>query len=292
MKKHFAILAAVAIFAAGCSTEYKNESTDYATAEPIADSLAAVDFGEKMVKSADMRFRVKDVQQTKAFLSKNIRSKGGLLMEATISTTVQGSEKVKYSADSLKEITAYRREAYVVAKIPSDKLDEFTNEIAASAVFVDQQSLKMEDLSLSYLENKLKSENRKEAVEQLNKVATKKGVNVENSLNIKDDFVERKVQNLHIDQSVKYSTITLNFYQDNAVKTFVVANDNIYDYKPNFFKRLTLNLVDGWMYFKEFILFLSRLWLFIVVGTIVFFAGRYYIRKQNNKVFLPPSDVK
>jgi hypothetical protein len=289
MKKHFAIIAVAAIFAVGCSTEYKNDSTDYASTEAVADSGSVIDFGEKIIQTADMRFRVNNVQQTKETLSKAIKSKGGLLMEASISSTVQKSEKVKYSADSLKEITAYRKDAYVVAKIPSDKLDEFTNEIAGLAVFVDQQSLKMEDASLQYLENRLKSENRKEAVDQLNKVATKKGTNVENALNMKDDLVDRKIQNINIDNSVKYSTITLSFYQDNTIKTLIVANDNIYDYKPNFFRRLGLNLNDGWMYFKEFILFISSLWLFIVVGGLVFSAVRYYIKKQDNKTLLPPS---
>ncbi|MFN0255697.1 DUF4349 domain-containing protein [Pedobacter ureilyticus] len=289
MKRHFAVVALAATIFAGCSSENKGEATDYAATDTIAaEAVANGELVEKMTKTADMRFRVKDVQRTKEDLSATIRKQGGLVMEFDIKSSIQNSEKVKFSSDSLKEITSYRTDGYVVARIPSDKLDDLTNQIAGMAVFVDNQSLKMEDKSLDYLENKLKTENRIEAVEKISKVATKKSANVETSLIIKDDYVDKKIENLNIDKRVKYSTISLSFYQDNTIKTMIVANDNIYDYKPDFFRRLGLNLMDGWMYFKEFILFLSQLWLFFLAGLAAFFVIRYYTRKQSSKTFLPP----
>lgn len=286
MNKHFVIIALAAIVFAGCNAENKAETTDYAATDTIAaEAVANGELVEKMTKTADMRFRVKDVQRTKEDLSAAIKKQGGLVMEFNINTTIQNADKVKFSSDSLKETTSYRTDGYVVARVPSDKLDEFTNQIAGMAVFVDNQSLKMEDKSLDYLENKLKSENRQEAVVQIKKVATKKGSNVASSMYIKDDYVDKKIQNLNIDKQVKYSTITLSFYQNNTIKTMIVANDNIYDYKPRFFRRLGLNLLDGWMYFKEFILFLARLWMFVLTGVVAFFVIRYYTRKLSNKAF-------
>jgi len=287
MKRHFAIVALAAIVFAGCNAEHKAESADYATTEAL-DTVSNNQLVEKMTKTADMRFRVKDVQRTKAELSNTIKKQGGLVMEFSLNSSIQKTDKVKLSADSLKEITSYRKEGYLVARIPSAELDEFTDQIAGMAVFVDNQSLKMEDKSLAYLENVMKSANRQEAVEQIKKVATKKGSNVESSLYIKDDYVNKKIENLSIDKQVKFSTITLSFYQDNTVNTMTVANDNLYDYQPGFFNRLALNFVDGWMYFKEFILFLSRFWLFFAVGLGAFFVIRYYTKKQSEKTFLPP----
>ena len=290
MKRHFATVAMATILFAGCSSEYKTEGTDYAATDTIAtaEAISNGELVEKMTKTADMRFRVKDVQRTKEDLSNTIKKQGGLVMEFNTNSSIQNSEKVKYSSDSLKEITSYSTNGYLVARLPSEKLDDLTNQIAVMAIFVDNQSLKMEDKSLDYLENKLKTENRIAAVERINKVATKKSANVESSLIIKDDYIDKKIENLNIDKQVKYSTITLSFYQDNTIKTMIVANDNIYDYKPDFFRRLGLNLADGWMYFKEFILFLSRLWMFVLAGVVAFFVIRYYTKKQSKKTFLPP----
>jgi hypothetical protein len=251
MKRNI-IAIAIILTIFGC----QNENKKYASADAVdtqelnkesADTTAA----EKIIKTADMRFRVKDVQNTKEQLSKTIKAQGGTVAEFSIESTIQETDKVKQSTDSLKEITSYRTQGYLVAKVPSEKLDEFTNTIAKMAVFVDNQSMKMDDQSIAYLSNKLKAQNRVDAIEKINKVASKKSANVESSLYIKDDYVDRKIENMQIDSRVKFSTITLNFYQDNTVKTMIVANDNLYDYRPAFINRLWLGIVNGWTILKK-----------------------------------------
>jgi hypothetical protein len=278
MKRNIIAIAIIlALF--GCNAEKK----DYASTdkESMADTTATVELpAEKIIKTADMRFRVKDVQNTKEQLSKTIKAEGGTVAEFSIESTIQETDKVKQSTDSLKEITSYRTQGYLVAKVPSDKLDEFTNTIAKMAVFVDNQSMKMDDQSIAYLSNKLKVQNRVDAIEKINKVASKKSANVESSLYIKDDYVDKKIENMQIDSRVKFSTITLNFYQDNTVKTMIVANDNLYDYRPAFINRLWLGIVNGWTIFKEIIIAISNLWMLILVGIAIFFTIKYFIRKN------------
>jgi histidinol phosphatase-like enzyme len=280
MKRNlFCIAIIVMMF--GCNAdrkEYASEkaSVDMALTDSATDSIAT----PKIIKTADMRFRVKDVQQTKELLSATIKAQGGTVAEFSITSTIQETNKVKFSTDSLKEITSYRKEGLLVAKVPSEKLDEFTNIVAKMAVFVDSQSMKMDDQSMAYLANKLKTQNRSEALKTINQTAKRKGNNVETSLYIKDDYVDKKIENMNIDSRVKLSTITLNFYQDNTVKTLIVGNDNLYDYRPGFFQRLGLNLIDGWVYFKEFILAISNLWMLLVFGLGVFFGIRYYLRNR------------
>ncbi|MFD2284675.1 DUF4349 domain-containing protein [Pedobacter petrophilus] len=288
MKRNIIAIAIVlSIF--GCQNAEKKQG-DVASTETLEnvqspDSIAAT----KIIKTADMRFRVKDVQNTKEKLSETIKAQGGTIAEFAIESVIQETQKVKQSVDSLKEITAYRTEGYVVAKVPSEKLDNFTNTIAKMAVFVDNQSLKMDDQSIVYLSNKLKAGNRVEAVDKINKLASKKSSNVETSMIIKDDYVDKKIQNQLIDSKVKYSTITLNFYQDNTIKTMIIANDDVSDYKPNFGNRLWMGIVNGWSIFKEIILILSNLWLIILAGIGTFLIIRYFIRK--NKLELATKNI-
>jgi len=280
MKRNIIAIAIVlTIFGCQKSNE-KYASADTAVLEPLSKESADSTAAEKIIKTADMRFRVKDVQQTKEQLSKTIKAEGGTVAEFSIESTIQETDKVKQSTDSLKEITSYRTQGYLVAKVPSEKLDEFTNTIARMAVFVDHQSMKMDDQSIAYLANKLKAQNRVDAIEKINKVASKKSANVESSLYIKDDYVDRKIENMQIDSRVKFSTITLNFYQDNTVKTMIVANDNLYDYRPAFVNRLWLGIVNGWTIFKEIIIAISNLWMLILVGFAIFFTIKYFIRRN------------
>ncbi|WP_449435472.1 DUF4349 domain-containing protein [Pedobacter steynii] len=277
--KNYLTYCLLAIIMFSCNA---NKSSNLENSDSTSANLESTDslLNEKIIKTADMRFRVKDVQNTKEKLSSAIKLEGGTIAEFTVQSNIQQTEKVKYSADSLLELTSYRTEGLVIAKIPSDKLDEFTNKVAKLAVFIDQQSLKMDDQSIVYLSNKLKNENRVEAVEQLNKHANKKSNNVESSLSLKDDYVDKKIENLMIDTKVQYSTITLNFYQDNTVKSILVGNDNLYSYRPNFLTRLGLSFQNGWYIFKEFILAVMNLWVWIIIAAAAYFSLKYYRKRK------------
>ncbi|QPH41680.1 DUF4349 domain-containing protein [Pedobacter endophyticus] len=282
MKRNIIAIVIIATIL-GCDNAEKRYGSIADTDQLSSDTVAAADAASagKIIKTADMQFRVKNVQNTKEQLSKTINNQGGTVAEFSIQSTILATDKVKQSVDSLKEITSYRTNGYLVAKIPSEKLDEFTNTIAKMAVFVDHQAMKMDDQSIAFLSNKMKAENRVEAVARINKLATKKSPNVETALLIKDDYVDKKIENLLIDSRVKFSTITLSFYQDNTIKTMVVANDHIYDYRPAFGKRLWLGIVNGWTIFKEIILALANLWMLILVAFGLYFAIRYGIKKNN-----------
>ncbi|MGO4875895.1 DUF4349 domain-containing protein [Pedobacter psychrotolerans] len=282
MKRNI-IAIAIILTIFGCNNANKNDQNVEAKESIMAvDSVATV-AEPKIIKTADMRFRVKNVQNIKEQLSQTIKAQGGTVAEFSIESIIQETQKVKQSVDSLKEITSYRTEGYLVANVPAEKLDDFTNTVAKMAVFVDNQSLKLDDQSLAYLGNRMKAGNRIEAANQMNKVAGRKSTSVETSLNIKDDYVDKKLQNLSIDNRVRYSTITLQFYQDNTIKTTVVANDDIYDYKPAFGNRLWMGIINGWTIFKELIIGLANIWALILTGVAIFFLIRYFIRKDKIK---------
>ncbi|RYD71727.1 MAG: DUF4349 domain-containing protein [Sphingobacteriales bacterium] len=281
MKRNIIAIAIIAgLF--GCqNAKTNNESDNAAEAQEIALSPAADTAATtKIVKTADMRFRVKDVQNTKEQLSTTIKAQGGSVTEFSIQSSVLETDKIKQSADSLKEITSYRTDGYLVAKVPSENLDDFTNTIAKMAVFVDNQSMKMDDQSLAYLANKMKAQNRVAASAQIGDISRKKASNIQTSLTLKDDYVDRKLDNMSIDSRVKYSTITLSFYQDNTIKSMVVANDRLKDYRPAFANRFWLSIVNGWTIFVEIILALANLWMVILVGATAFFTIRYFLRKN------------
>lgn len=283
MKKHL-IYCVFAITAFGCNQSSKmGESAEMLNKIENGDTVME----SKIIKTADMRFRVKDVQHTKERLSAILKAEGGTIAEFSINSNIMKSEKVKYTADSLLELTAYRTEGVIMAKVPSEKLDDFTNKVAGMAVFVDNQSMKFDDQSLSYLTNELKSMNKAEAVASLQKQELKKNTaasskNINQQLALKDQYVDQKVQNMAINNRVQYSDVSLSFYQDNTVKQLIVANDEFSDYRPPFFQRVVLNLQNGWFIFKEFVLLLLNIWSILVLIAAGYFGYRYYNKRKIN----------
>lgn len=273
MKNHLiCIILLLTVF--GCSSDKKERAGT--GPDQVADST----LNGKIIKTADMRFRVKNVQTTKEKLADLIKTEGGTIAEFNIHSQIRENEKVKYTTDSLLELISYRVEGLVVARVPTEKLDNFTNQVVKMAVFIDDQSLKLDNQSLTYLSNQLKSQNKQEALTQLRKTDEKKTRGAEKSLEIRDADVDHQINNLEIDQKVKFSTVTLNFYQDNTVKKIIVGNDNLSDYRPDFFRRLWLSLQNGWSIFKEFILILADLWMLILVVIVGYLLFRRYRSKR------------
>lgn len=278
MKRNIiAIAMVIALF--GCNSANKNESADTVALKSAPD--LADDAVSKIIKTADVRFRVKDAWKTKREISARIKQYGGTLVEAAVENHIQQQDKLKYSADSLSEITLYSTEGRIVARIPAENLDQFTDEIVAHADFVDQQSILFDDQSIDYLSNKAKAANRTEAVSSISKKEVKRKDDVERSLALKDDVVDKQASNLRIDSKVKASTVTLSFYQGNTVKKMMIANDNPADYRPGFIKRLSLSLMNGWFIFTEFLLVIANIWTLIVLSLAIYFGIRYYRKTRS-----------
>ena len=274
MKRNIMAIAMVVVLF-GCNSEKKDEAADISILKSEVDQADSSSTA-KIIKTADIRFRVKDAWKTKREISARIKQYGGTLVEAAVENRIQQQDKVKYSADSLSEITLYNTEGRITAKIPAENLDQFTDDIVAHADFVDQQSLLFDDQSIDYLANKAKARNRSEAVSSISKNDVKEKNVISKTLDLKDAYVDKQTSNFQIDSKVKSSTVTLSFYQGNTIKKIMIANDNLGDYRPGFLKRLNLSLLNGWFILTEFLLILANIWTLIVLALVIYFGIIYY----------------
>ena len=274
MKRNIMAIAMVVVLF-GCNSEKKDEAADISILKSEVDQADSSSTA-KIIKTADIRFRVKDAWKTKREISARIKQYGGTLVEAAVENRIQEQDKVKYSADSLSEITLYNTEGRITAKIPAENLDQFTDDIVAHADFVDQQSLLFDDQSIDYLANKAKARNRSEAVTSISKNDVKEKNVISKTLELKDAYVDKQTSNFQIDSKVKSSTVTLSFYQGNTIKKIMIANDNLGDYRPGFLKRLSLSLLNGWFILTEFLLILANIWTLIVLALVIYFGIIYY----------------
>ncbi len=195
MKRNLIALAMLlTIFS--CSNDRKESNAQNESSQNVDAALAETAASVKIIKTADMNFRVKDVQHTKEILGKQIKDVGGQLVDFEIHSAVQNTEKLRQSTDSLKEISAYKTEGTLTAKIPAEKLDDFTNSIAHLAVFVNSQSLKLDDKSLNYLANKLKTQNNAKATARIESLGKKQLEGTKSYLLITDNSIKHKIENM------------------------------------------------------------------------------------------------
>ncbi|MGZ3871937.1 MAG: DUF4349 domain-containing protein [Mucilaginibacter sp.] len=258
------------------SDEIINNRADSVTAK-AADTSASVT--SKLVKTADMRFKVKDVQQTSERIAALTGSYHGLVMHHRVESTPIQSVDIRKSDDSIMRVTAFNTTADITVKIPSDKLEDFMNAVTHMGIFVNSRKMDISDKSLDYLSSKLKLQNREELLSQ-----QKKGkISIKNPANVllfKDDMVDQQISNQQIDDDVKNSIITLSFYQSSTIYKEIIVNDNPSAYNLPFFKRLIGAFENGWVIFEELLLGLANVWVLIIAAPGVWLLIKNYKSKK------------
>ena len=87
---------------------------------------------------------------------------------------------------------------------------------------------------------------------------------------------------MSLDDQVNFSTVKLNFYENNKIRRELIANEkNLDAYQPNLFSRIGESLVNGWEIVEDFIVFITQFWVFILLGILFYWV--YFKFWRGNK---------
>ncbi|MEO6632284.1 MAG: DUF4349 domain-containing protein [Mucilaginibacter sp.] len=282
------LLAGLALFAAckgrGGSEEFAS-SADTTTISPTGKSDTSK-IETKLVKTADMRFKVKNVHQTSEKITALTTGYKGMVMHHQVESSGMRSVDIRKSEDSIIRVTSFSTTADITVKVPAERLDEFMTEVGRMGVILNVRRMDISDKSLEYMTARLKLKNRNDLIAQqkAGKVIIKNPTNV---LALKDDMVDQQIGNKQIDDEVKNSIVSLSFYQSNTIYKEVIANDDPSAYNLPFFKRLGGCIENGWAIFENVVLELANLWVFVIAGIVVWMTVRYYRNKRPIVVIKP-----
>ena len=260
----------------GSGYEVVNNGSSAAADSAKVDSLT----GPKLVKTAGMHFKVRSVQQTSEHIAALTATCSGMVMHHEMASTADRSLDVRISNDSVMRVTSFNTVADMTIKIPSAKLEDFMNQVARMGVYINNRQMDITDKSLDYLSAQLKLKNRNELISQQKKgkIIIKNPAKV---LDLKDDMIDQQINNREIDAAVKYSVISLGFYESNTINKEVIANDDPSAYNLQFLKRMGMAIENGWQFFVDLIVGITNLWVFILAGLLVWFIiARYKSKKQ------------
>ena len=229
----------------------------------------------KLVKTASINLKVKNVEQTIRQVSTQAQSLGGMIYHQYLQALEGGRRELKLSDDSLLIITAYTPHADITARIPSQSLEAFMYGMADLGYYTSNSKMDIEDKSLLHLENALKQKNRLESL-SASKAPKSKTTATLQTIAIKDETIEQGISNQTINADVKYSMVTLSLFQNPMVRKEVIANYSLSDYTLPFSKRWEQSLRSGWEGFLRLVLVISQLWVFIMAGIMIWFIYTYW----------------
>ena len=233
----------------------------------------------KLVKTADMNVKVKNVEQTTRSISALAQQHGGMVYYQNFKSVNGGSRELKVSDDSLMVVSTVTPQANITVRVPSHNLERFIIDASELGYFTGSSQLQIDDKSLVYIENALKQKNRETVLYNPAKQRKDSLGNVQ-SIQIGDEAIQKFIANKTIDADAAYSTVTLSLYQNAIVRKEMIANYFIDDYNLPFTARLSNALISGWDSFLNFLIALSHLWMFILFALFVYCGYRLWQQRK------------
>jgi hypothetical protein len=254
------------------------------SADTIANLVQKKDLNRKFIRTADIKFKVKNVPQSTYAIENTTAKFGGFVTYTNLQSDISEKTKTKISQDSTLETTKYNVENNITIRVPNTQLDTILKTISKQIDFLDFRVIKADDVSLQILANQLAQNRSISQEKRVQKAVDTKGkklttiIDAEENLNAKKEANDsKKLENLSLQDQVNFSTVTLQIYQRETIKQEVVANEKMY--RQNIGSKIIDGLRTGWFMLEEIIAFIIQLWSLFLIGIICFLVYKKYLKK-------------
>ncbi|WP_298759028.1 DUF4349 domain-containing protein [uncultured Psychroserpens sp.] len=217
----------------------------------------------KIIKSANARYKVKDVKTTTRKI-KHIAQKYGA-----------------YISDLRFENNLYQKENRFTIKIPQQYFDVMMDSIGFMVEFVEYENITTKDVTEEYIDIHTRLETKKEVKTRYESILRKNAITVEDILATEDKLriIQEEIESAqgrlkYLTNKVSYSTIQIDLYET------VEYTEEPESYSKTFFAKGKEGLNNGWTIIESFILGLIYVWPLVIIGVIVFFVVKKKIKNR------------
>jgi len=255
-------------------------------------AIPAYDDGvHKFIRTAKVKFKVKDVVRATHIVENIILKNEGFIIRSNITNENTWSDRINISKDSALNRYEYNLIADMELRVPYTLLDSTLRQIAPLAVIVDYRTIEANDVTTQLMDEKLKQQRLNKKQQRVsNAINTRSGkledvISAEESL---DDAMEQadkaKIKEFSVNDKINYSTININLYQDkiNYSEKVIRKEEAVKEYTPGFGSRAVNALTTGWNIINNLVIFLIAIWPLLLIATIAVFVFFRY-RKRGNK---------
>ena len=214
-----------------------------------------------IIKTADIKYKVKDFKKTKKLVDEIIRKSGGIITE-------QNQQNDGWTIQNT-----------ITIRIKNTLFDKLNNELELPDAVLDYNNQKAEDVTEEYVDLLSRIKTKKEVEEQYKAILRKAGtiseiLEVQDKLRELREEIEAKEGRLqYLQDRETYSTITLTYYQ-------LIDQPEGLEY--GFWSKMKDSFEDGWNNIQKFLIGLTSYWPFILLIVIPAWWFIQRRRKQKN----------
>lgn len=254
--------------------------------EMISSSAAKEDpkSERKFIRTADIKFKVKDVTKSTYFIEDATAKFGGFVTFTDLKSEIIEKNETKVSQDSTLITTKYAVTNDITIRVPNTRLDTILKTIAKQIDFLDYRIIKADDVSLKLLSNQLTQKRGENSEKRLEKAIDSKGKKLDNVIEAEEKLDTKKenqdiakLENLSLKDQVNFSTISLSIYQNQSVRQEMTPNEkSINAYRPNIGLQIWDSIKTGWFMLEAIIAFVFQLWGIALIGFLIWFGYKKF----------------
>lgn len=261
----------------------------------ILSSSAAVqnngDSIHQFVRTADLKFKVKDVSRSTTAIEDIAVRQGGFVTYTHLASNIDNVTTIPVSIDSSFETTYYNVTNSIVLRVPNAHLDTMLKEISQTVDYLDYRIIKADDVALQLLSNNLTQQRTKQTQHRLKRAIDRSTSKLSETVNAEEAVSQKEEQasqallsNQLLADQISFSTVNLNLYQHQTLRRVLVFNNkDITVYEPSFARKLLNSFEAGWRMLQTLLIFIAGLWWLILLGIIVYYFFYKPFRQPANR---------
>jgi len=207
----------------------------------------------KIIKTANVRYKVKDVHK------------------ATREIKMLSLNKGAYISDLRFENNLYRKENRFTLKVPQQSFDVLMDSIRHVVDFVEYETITTQDVTEEYLDIEARLKTKLEVKARYEAVLRKQAKTVEDILKTEEKLriIQEEIESAqgrlkYLTNKVAYSTIQIDLYQEVEYKEEPVS------YKKTFWDKTMESLSFGWDMIQGLVLAILHIWPLTILGILLF----------------------
>jgi hypothetical protein len=267
---------------AGGAAESPPQAVSQAPTDAQLTSSAATysDTQRKFIRTAQAKFRVKEVYQSALAIEDAVAAQGGFVIKNDIATNIDSIRKRSLGNGQLVELAEYTVRGELTVRVPSEKTQAFLRSIIGQMEFLDTRSFVATDAQFALLREQLAYQRNQEAQQELGdakeeggKLGQKAAV-ISARSDAKSGRDEALIAQKEFEDRVAFATLDLSLYQLPNLRRTEMADMEaaVRENGPGFFTRLGKSLSTGWFGLLEVglqVVKLWPLWLVLLLGVVV-----------------------
>lgn len=260
-------LGQVTSYATAANGEWKNKPV-VGNAISSSAAKAAVDTSFRFVRTADLRFRVKDVVHATLGIEDIVGRHGGWVAHTVLKSDPESTDVIPVSEDSSLEVSRYTLTNAITLRVPNEELDSTIRQIGQWVDLFDHRTIDAEDIRFQLLANSMAQRRARDHAGRLANAIDAQGKRLKETLPAEEALLandeqrdQKIIDNLELMDRVAYSTVRLDIFQRSLTRKELVPNQvNIDAYRPSLGQRLSGSFIAGWELLEAMINGLLRIW--------------------------------